>query len=298
MRVLVLGATGMLGHKVFQTLREAYEVWGTVRSSPSGYAGHPVLEPSRLIGGVDARVFDSVVRALAETRADVAVNCVGIVKQVSQAKDPIVSLEVNALFPHRLADLCAACGARLLHVSTDCVFSGSAGMYSEEDRPDATDLYGRSKLLGELDRENCLTLRTSIIGRELAATTGLVEWFLSQTGKTVRGYSRAVFSGLPTLILSRLLVDVIARHPALQGVYHVASTPISKYDLLCLLRSRFSVAVEIEPFPEVVIDRSLNGQRFSAATGWVAPSWLEMIDAMANDPTPYASIRAGRRAAT
>lgn len=292
MRVLILGGSGMLGHKLWQVYRNRFDTWATVRASYRTYARYDLFDPQRLLGDVDAFNFDTVVQALATVRPDVVINCIGIIKQVSAAKDPFISLTLNSLFPHKLANLCRAAGARLIHISTDCVFSGSKGMYSEDDISDAEDLYGRTKFLGEVDAPGCLTLRTSIIGRELQTTNGLVEWFLSNQGGRVRGYNRAIYSGFTTLAISDIIANVIEHHPELSGVYHVSSAPINKYDLLCLLRDAYGMQVEIEPYPDVQIDRSLDSNHFRVATGFAPPTWPNMIQAMAEDPTPYNEWRA------
>jgi dTDP-4-dehydrorhamnose reductase len=287
MRVLILGGGGMLGHKLWQSYRERFDTWVTVRSDARAYAGGQLFDASRTISGVDALHFDSVVRALAIARPTVIINCVGIIKQVAAAKDPLMSVGVNSLFPHRLEQLSRAVGARLIHISTDCVFSGRKGNYVETDPSDAEDLYGRTKFLGEIAGENALTLRTSIIGRELSTASGLVEWFLRTPHERVRGYTRALFTGLTTNELADVIAEVITRHKSLSGVYHVASTPISKYDLLVLLNDVFGRKIEVEREETVVIDRRLDGTRFREQTGYVSASWPEMLARMASDVTPY-----------
>ena len=287
MKLLILGGSGMLGHKLFQAYRNRFDTWATVRSNYRAYAGYALFDPHRLLGGVNASNFDTIVQTLARVQPDVVINCIGIVKQAPAAKDPLVSLTVNSLFPHRLATLCQAADARLIHISTDCVFSGKKGMYTEDDVSDAEDLYGRTKYLGEVSGKGCLTLRTSIIGRELQTSNGLVEWFLSNHGGKVRGYTNAIYSGFTTLVISDIIAGVIEHYPKLSGVYHVSSEPINKYDLLCLLRDAFRVQVEIEPYQEVCIDRSLDSSRFRVATDFTPPAWEDMIQAMAEDPTPY-----------
>jgi dTDP-4-dehydrorhamnose reductase len=289
-RVLVMGGTGMLGHKVWQVFRDRFDTWATVRSTGE-HRGSGLLSGDRVIGGVMAEDFGSVVRACALARPAVIVNCVGIVKQLHAGKDPVSTIAVNALFPHRLAALGRETGARVIHISTDCVFSGARGRYREGDTPDATDLYGRTKLLGEVSGPGSLTLRSSIIGRELSATTGLVEWFLGQRGGRVKGYTRAFFSGLTTRALADVLADVIDRHPGLDGLYHVASETISKYDLLRRLNQAYGAAIGIEPSEDVHIDRSLDGSSFARATGLRVRGWSEMIAEMAADPTPYEQWR-------
>jgi dTDP-4-dehydrorhamnose reductase len=220
-----------------------------------------------------------VASVLRELRPQAVINCVGVVKQLSAADDPLVAIPINSLLPHRLARLCADSNARVVHISTDCVFAGTRGNYLESDIPDATDLYGRSKLLGELDCPNAVTLRTSIIGPELGSTHGLVGWFLSQQGR-VRGFTRAIFSGLPTAELARVVRDHVLRLPAMRGVYHVSAAPIAKFDLLCLVRAAYSRTIEIEPDDRLVIDRSLDSTRFRTLTGWHPAAWPELIAAM------------------
>jgi len=281
----------MLGHKLWQACRAELDAHVTLRSPLSRYAQLGLFEPERTIDRVDVEDFPSVERALTRVAPEVVVNCVGVVKQLEAAKDPVVSIAVNALFPHRLARLTASRGIRLVHISTDCVFAGTRGGYTEDDRADADDLYGRTKALGEVTGPGCLTLRTSIIGRELEGRRGLVEWFLSQRGGQVRGFTRAVFSGLTTLALSRVVRDLIRMRPSLAGLYHVAAEPISKHDLLRLLDECYHAGVRIEPSAELAVDRSLNGDRFRRATGFEPAPWPEMAREMAADPTPYDSWR-------
>lgn len=281
----------MLGHKLGQTLAPRFETHLTFRGSRALDSRVGLPESARAVGQVSVEDFESVERCVATARPDVIVNCIGIVKQDAAAKNSLQSISVNALFPHRLAQLTQDTGARLIHISTDCVFSGSQGNYDEQDDADARDLYGRTKLLGEVDAPGCLTIRTSMIGRELHGAHGLVEWFLSQEGKQVRGFKRAVFSGFTSLALSAIIAGVIERHPELRGVYHVAATPITKFDLLSLIKKVYGLSMEIEADETFACDRSLNGARFQQATGFVPPAWPEMIREMHSDPTPYAQIR-------
>ncbi|MDP8908832.1 MAG: SDR family oxidoreductase [Chloroflexota bacterium] len=289
-RVLVLGGTGMLGHKLWQVFSTCLDAHVTVRASAQAVRRMELFDPSRTIAGVSAERFDTVERAVADVRPDVVVNCIGIVKQLREAHDPIASISINSLFAHRVARLCDVEGARLIQISTDCVFSGRTGGYSERDIPDPVDLYGRSKLLGEVADGDCLTVRTSIIGRELSGASGLVEWFLAQE-RSVRGFRRAIFSGLTTAALARVLASVIAEHRALRGIRHVASAPISKHDLLCMLSDAYGLTVEIVPDDAVVCDRSLDGSRFEQETGLRAPPWTDMVAQLAADTTPYERLR-------
>lgn len=282
----------MLGHQLCRILSKKQEVLATFHNQPDGFAQDPILPAGRMIGGLDAVDWPHFLATLKEARPDVVVNAIGIVKQRDEAKQAVLSIEVNALFPHRLADACQEIGARLMQISTDCVFSGFKGEYSEIDLPDPVDLYGRTKLLGEVNREGCLTLRTSIIGWELHRRSGLLEWFASQRGKTIQGYDRAIYSGVSTGALSRLIREIIETRPELSGLYHVAGLPISKYDLLSRLRDRLGwTDIRIEKDETFRCDRSLTAQRFERMTGWKAPSWDEMIDELAQEWPIYEEWR-------
>jgi len=293
MRVLILGASGMLGHKVWQHFAKRFDTYASFRQSASHYARFGIFDSTRCLGQVSAEDFDSVVRAVERVGPDAVVNCIGIVKQDAAAKDAIKSIGVNALFPHRLAHLCGASGVRLVHLSTDCVFSGRRGNYAESDEADATDLYGRTKLLGEVDDNNCLTLRTSMIGRELQGAQGLIEWFLREAapGRSVRGFKRAVFSGLTTIALAQLIADLLVDQPQLSGIWNIAADAINKFDLLSLVKKTYGLDVEIEPDESFFCDRSLNASRFRAATGFTPAPWPEMIEQMRQDKTPYEQLR-------
>lgn len=280
-RVLILGASGMLGNALLRSfvLDPKFVVLGTVRSAGAVQL-FPQAVRQALRPGVNVDDFDTVIDVFGEFRPTIVVNAVGVVKQLSVADDPLYSVPLNSLLPHRLARLCSATGARFVHISTDCVFNGKTGGYTEESTPDAVDLYGRSKLLGEVDYPNAVTLRTSIIGHELSTTHGLVEWFLTQ--ERVRGFARAIFSGLPTVELARVIADFVLPFPELRGVYHVASDPISKLDLLRIVASAYGCNTEIVADDHLVLDRSLNSARFRRATGYVAPPWPELVAAMRN----------------
>lgn len=280
MKVLVFGASGMIGSAMFRVLSEKkeWEVRGTLRSN-AWKRFFPETIAGKLIPDVDVEKHDALVRVFAQVQPDVVVNCVGLTKHHSEAEDPLLSIPLNALLPHRLADLCAATGSRLVHVSTDCVFSGTRGGYVEDDAPDAVDVYGKSKHLGEVDDAHAITLRTSTIGHELQSTYGLLEWFLSQQG-SCKGYSRAIFSGLPNVVFAQVVRDVVIPRPELSGLYHVGAQPIGKYDLLQLIAKTYNKPINIEMDDKFVIDRSLNTQRFQKATGYIAPGWTELINAM------------------
>lgn len=282
-RVLILGASGMLGHVLFRWFArlDGYETVGTLRSHaiPQGLMPPGSDTRARLLTGVDALQPGRLEAVHRNVIPDVVINCVGLVKQLDACTDPLQAIPVNALLPHLVAALCRETGARLIHISTDCVFSGRRGRYTESDLPDAEDLYGRSKLLGEVATPGALTLRTSVIGPELGSRRGLFEWFRTQPGP-VRGFEKAIFSGLPSVEFARVVTDFVLPRPELSGVYHLAVDPIDKCALLELIAHEYGLPTTIVPDRSVVVDRSLNASRFNATTGYASPAWPELIRRM------------------
>jgi dTDP-4-dehydrorhamnose reductase len=292
MKVLVFGASGMLGHQLCKTLSSRVETWGTVHDNTRDYLQYNLLPEERLVGKVDALDLETVSHVMGDIQPDCVVNAIGLVKQRDEARQAIPSIQINALFPHQLAGLCRKMDTRLVHISTDCVFSGLRGGYSEADVPDPVDLYGRTKLLGELSLPGCLTLRTSIVGWELFGHSSLLEWFARQRGRSIKGYEKAIFSGFSSPVLANLIGDLIETRPDLQGLYQVASQPISKYELLLRLRDALGWEdIKIDADSQFLCDRSLKGTRFEAATGWQSPKWEEMIHQLAEDWPQYARWR-------
>jgi dTDP-4-dehydrorhamnose reductase len=278
--ILIFGVGGMLGSAIFRLLSTDNElkVYGTARGEVS-QLHLPARLTSCVVGGVDALNADQLAVCLDRIRPDAVINCVGLVKQLEVSNNVLDAVPLNTLLPHRLARLCSLVEARLIHMSTDCVFSGSRGLYTEADTPDAEDVYGRSKLLGEPTHENTFTLRTSIIGHELSGARSLINWFLSQSG-SVRGYTQAIFSGLPTVEIARIIRDYVLPRPELSGLYHVSADPISKFALLRLVADVYKREIAIEPDDSVRINRSLDSSRFRAATGFLPEPWPEMIRRM------------------
>jgi dTDP-4-dehydrorhamnose reductase len=274
----------MLGHQLWRQLHQRHEVWVALRRPFSAYARFGLFDADKTVTGVDAASMDALVAVMRQARPEAVVNCVGVIKQLKEAHSPLVSLTINSLLPHRLAELSAAVGARLVHVSTDCVFSGRKGNYKEADISDAEDLYGRSKFLGEVHDAHCVTLRTSIIGRELESKSGLIEWFLSQQGKTIRGFRKAIYTGFTTAEFGRVIETVLLRQPGLSGLWQVSSGRISKFDLLQAAQRAFGWAGEIVPDDAFECDRSLDSARFRATTGYVPPSWEAMLTELASQP--------------
>lgn len=283
MKVLILGATGMLGYSLFTNLADipALAVTGTVRSLKGKQSFFDKYQ-DMLLSGIDVTNVASIANAIKEVQPDVVINCIGLIKQHDIAKQHVAAIEINALLPHQLAALCDQFNARLIHFSTDCVFDGKQGMYHEANLPTATDLYGKSKCLGEVNYGCHLTLRTSIIGHELDSAVSLVDWFLSQRG-AVNGFSKAVFSGLPTFYIAKLLADFILNKPDLCGLYHLSVEPIDKHSLISLVAEIYGKDIEINESTELVIDRSLDSSRLRQALNLTVPSWRELIEFMHND---------------
>ncbi len=280
MKVLVLGASGLIGSTIFVELclGTEWDVFGSVRHAGIKKAFSPDFA-QQLIAGVDVEQPEALVRVLDLSQPDVVINCVGLTKHQPTANDPLIAISMNTLFPHRLAAYCKLVRARLIHISTDCVFSGKKGNYSESDIVDALDVYGKSKALGEVNYPHAITLRTSTIGHELQSTDGLLNWFLSQQ-VSCRGFTRAVFSGLTTVELARVIKELVIPRQDMRGLYHVAGVPISKYDLLKLIAQSYCKSIEVVSDDTLVIDRSLNAERFRLETGYVAPDWPELIRQM------------------
>ena len=285
MRVLILGGSGMLGHQLCRLLQERMDLWATFRAIPNGF---DFLPSERRIDNIYVENIDRLKETLDMVKPDAVVNAIGIVKQRDEARQSVPSIQINSLFPHQLADLCIECDVRLVHISTDCVFSGFKGNYTEIDNPDPVDLYGRSKLLGELNRPGTLTLRTSIIGWQLNSFSSLLSWFALQRGKRIKGYLKAIYSGFSTAVLSKLVGDILLTRPDVSGIYQVASEPISKYELLIRLRDMLAWKdISIDSDENFFCDRSLSGVRFTAATGWRAPSWDSMLEGLVGEWPKY-----------
>jgi dTDP-4-dehydrorhamnose reductase len=286
MKILILGGSGMLGHRLWLNLSQVHETWVTVRGDGSQLPDIPEFPKRYIRPHVDSLIFDEVNRALASIQPNLVINCVGLIKQDPLVNDPLFSIKINALFPHQVSLICRTAGIRMIHISTDCVFSGKKGQYVEDDPSDAEDLYGRTKFLGEVAYPHTVTLRTSIVGRELKTRRGLIEWFLSQR-ETINGYRQAIYTGFTTDELSRVILNCVIPRPDLSGVYHVSSNPISKFDLLMLAKEAFGRNVTILPDDGFISDRSLDSTRFRQLTGYKPPTWREMINELRKHSSLY-----------
>jgi len=282
MRILILGGDGMLGHQLFKQLKNNHDVRVTLRQDLAVYKRFMLFSAENTYPGIDVIKIDKLAKVLTNFHPDAVVNAIGIVKQLPEASENIPSIEINALFPHRLALLCKDINARMIHLSTDCVFSGKKGNYKESDTSDPDDLYGRTKFLGEVTEKHCLTLRTSMIGLELSRKKNLLEWFLAQT-ETVQGYNKFIFSGFTTIELSQIIENMILNYPEANGIYHVSSGPINKFDLLSLIKEELKLQIEIIPDESFACDRSLDSTKFRKEFDYIPPTWEEMINELCKD---------------
>jgi dTDP-4-dehydrorhamnose reductase len=290
--VLILGSAGMLGHKLYQVLARKFRVSGTIRDSYESIGRYSFFIKPDIIPNIDAQKIHTVEEAVRKIKPDVVINCIGIIKSSGEVQDRLISVWVNALFPHQLYQICKSNRARLIHISTDCVFSGKKGNYREDDPSDAEDIYGKTKYLGELIGDGVLTIRTSLIGRELSTTNNLVEWFLTNQGSEVNGFINAIFSGFPTICFAQIMDRIISKEQNLSGIYHVSSEPISKYKLLTLIRDRMGLDIKIKEYPDFHCDRSLDSLLYQSKTGFKPLSWKEMIDEFVKDAQQYQQWRA------
>ena len=284
MRLLILGGSGMLGHQLWRGLHAKHDIWVTLRRPVADFAAHNLFDEAKAIQFDDITDDTALERALDQAKPEAVINCVGLIKQRDEASDEALTLRVNAEFPHRLAKRCGEAGARLIHFSTDCIFAGTKGNYTESDPSDAADLYGQSKHQGEVADAHSVTLRTSVIGHELGTNLALLDWFLSQRGQAISGFTKAIYSGFTTLEMSRIVDRILTQYPDLSGVWHVASAPISKFDLLKLCQIKLGWEGVIEPDDEFVCDRTLNTDHFNKTTGYSPPSWEAMISELAHQP--------------
>lgn len=282
MKILILGVTGMLGHILFEQLMkdERLEVYATARSADYLYNWVPEPAREKLILDVDANNYETIVKVMETVRPQMVINCIGIIKHLPVANDPILGISINSLLPHKISLLCKSLRSRMIHISTDCIFDGKRGNYKEDESSNADDFYGRTKYLGEVGYEpHCVTIRTSIIGHELKNKYGLIDWFLAQKIK-VRGFTNAIYTGFPTIEMVRIMRDFIIPNPLISGIYNVSSDPISKHELLKLVAGEYDNNIEIEPYDDFKINRSLNSDRFRGETGYKPPAWKDMIKQM------------------
>ena len=284
MRILIFGAAGMIGHRIWLealNLKEV-EVFGVIRKPRSHYKRFDIFT-DKILDQIDISDWQSVELLLEKIRPDVIVNAIGITIRKPEINDLEKSLSTNSFFPRRLLKWGQRSSSRVIHLSTDCVFDGSSGHYEETSQPSAKDTYGKTKFLGEIEGENALTLRFSCIGRELDSHTELLEWFLAQNGKEVKGFGKAIYSGVTTQVVAKEVIRIIEKFPELNGLFQLSSSPISKYDLLCLIQEKYGTTAKITRNDEFVADKTLVCDKYTKATGFKVQAWSEMIEDLLSD---------------
>ncbi len=280
MKILVLGASGMLGHAMIRILSENknFEVYGSIRSKKVKKFFSKNIS-NNLVECKDLTNYNNLLDIFNKVKPNILINCISVSKEVLIKSDPLMMVSIYSLLPHQLAKICGLNNARLIHISTDGIFSGLKGRYVESDKLDVQDLYGVAKFIGEVNNESSITIRTSIIGHELEKKNGLLEWFLAQK-KSCKCFDRAIFSGFPTIVLAQIVRDVIIPRSDLSGIYHVASNPISKCKLLRLIAKIYGKKIKIIPDKKKIMDRSLNSKYFKNNTGYISPDWPSLVKIM------------------
>jgi dTDP-4-dehydrorhamnose reductase len=282
MRILILGVSGLIGHQLFKQLSQNHETFGTLHKSKEKYGALKLLSGYNIIENVDVNNFQFLTGVISSINPDVILNCVGITKRKIKANNILETLQVNALFPHKLAKWTLSNKKRIIHFSTDCVFNGEIGNYTENSLTSAEDIYGRTKALGEIKYSHTLTIRSSFIGRELFDKTELLEWFLAQDGKIINGFTKTFYSGVSTIYMSKVVNKIITEYPNLSGLYQLApENPISKYELLSIAKKAFNLNVEILSDKLQIHNPTLNSTRLRKEINLVVPSWEEMMNELA-----------------
>ena len=283
MRILILGGTGMLGHTLWQYFSLRFpDTYTTIRQSRTVYEKYELFTSDKVIDSVDVVDFQMLTGIMKCIKPDFILNCIAITKRRKEADIAIHAITLNALLPHKLVEWGKNNSAKVVNFSTDCVFDGGQGNYTEESLTNAADLYGKTKVLGEIQGENALTLRSSFIGTELYAGTELLEWFLSQTG-VVKGFKNAIYSGLTTLELSRIIENIMVNHRGVTGLYNISSDPISKFDLLMFIKEKMHLNVEVVPDETIRCNRSLDSTKFRKEFSYTPPTWEAMIEELSKD---------------
>ena len=282
MKLLIFGSSGLVGNTLtkYFLIQSNFETIGVVRDD-SKISLFNKNYKDNFITLKNFLDFKSIERIINRFKPNVVINCCGLTNKVNYKNFNLVEkyININSLFPHKLYEICNKYKIRLIHLSTDCVFSGLRGFYNESDFPDPKDIYGRSKLLGEIDQENSITIRKSVIGHELGTEKGLLEWFLSQKD-IVKGFKNVIFSGVTVLELANLIENFIIPNENLSGLFHVSGNSISKYDLLKIIAEIYNKSIDICLDRSITIDRSLNSTKFNEVTGYKIKPWPILIKSM------------------
>ena len=288
MKVLILGASGLIGHKLLQKLSNDFEVVASLHKMKAHYNNLSLFKGKNIIEGIDARNFTLIKDLLNDFQPDIILNCIGITKRKENISDLMFSIELNSLLPHKLAAWARENNKKVIHFSTDCVFDGKHGNYNEESLTTAIDNYGKTKSLGEIIDNHNLTIRSSFIGQELFGKTELLDWFLLNEGKKIKGYTKTLYSGVSTIFMSKIVKKIILSYPKLSGLFQLAPNfPISKYDLLCIARDVYNIDIEIIPDHNIIHKPTLNGSKLRKMIDINVPNWSDMMKELADEKNFY-----------
>ena len=283
MKIIVLGASGLIGSYMFRELSKTFETFGTIRKSKIKYKDIALFKSNKIIDNIDILNLDNLNKLLESLKPNIIVNCIGVTKR--KISDNLLDvIKINSIFPHELVKWGLINSARIIHFSTDCVFNGLTGNYNEKSNTNAFDIYGKTKALGEIQYDNCLTIRSSFIGRELFDKTELLEWVISNNGKKIKGFKKTMYSGVSALFLSKFIKNIINDHIKLNGLFQLSTDiPISKYDLICLIRDCFDLNIEIIPENNKYHCPTLDNSKLKNKMNFEIPSWKEMLVELKNN---------------
>lgn len=284
MRILILGGNGMIGHKIFQVISNKHlDTWVLFKKSFNDISFNEIFNKTNIIDNFDLSNFHKLSTLLNNLKPEVIINAVGITIRRGIDNIPSKSIQINSALPHFINEWVILNNKRLIHFSTDCVFSGDQGSYTENSIPDARDIYGKSKALGEVSSKNTLTLRGSMIGREIENKTELLEWVLSQRNKQLKAFSNVIYSGITTIRMAKLVLKIIEEFPQMHGIYNVSSECISKYDLIKLFVKEFNISIDIISDDSYISKKDLDSTKFYNELGIDKPNWNDLIIELIND---------------
>lgn len=279
MRVLILGADGMIGHKMAQTFAK-YPIDLGLNSRYNSKFIRKIF-PKASIFEYDLNK-KKIEQLLNYYNPEFIINAVGITIRRGACGDQKTNY-INAILPREIDTWCMSNNKKQIHFSTDCVFSGKKGNYSDFDLTDADDSYGKTKGLGEINSDNTLTIRSSMIGRELFNNTELLEWVVKHKNQKINGFDNAVYSGVTTLWMSKTVYKIIKNLPKLSGIWNVSSRPISKYELIKKINDQFMLNIDIVRDSSFYSNKSLNSNRFFSETNFEIPNWDDMLSELYRD---------------
>jgi len=291
LKILILGAGGMLGHKLYQTLSKTYDdVIPVFRKNKEHYHKFNLYKPEKMIGNTDVTDQSKLLAVLNSVKPDIICNCIGKTTRKINSEDSQSVIYLNSFLPHFISKWSSENNSYFIHFSTDCVFSGKNGPYKPNDFRDSRDLYGLSKILGETNSKYGLTIRTSIVGREIENQTEFFEWIFSSKNKSVSGYKNVFYSGVTTNYLSEVVAQLITKDSKSHGLLQVASPPISKLNLIKKVNSLFGLGMKINTDASKVSNKILSPVKFTITSGIKTQTWDEMLNTLKKENSYYENL--------